>query len=171
MIITCMKCGTDDRPPNFVWKRNFFYIFNLKMKPIVAWNHCRDILKLREMVRKNFLMYYAQENLFDLKARQMAENRLMDEVEFFAMVCAGFSNLSADRVNKISSRFRLHRNAINCSTAGVAKPITKCSRKMKRSISFRCRTKNWQIWTLTWTTNATNYRRKFYWMKIVGISC
>lgn len=31
-------------------------------------------------------MYYAQENLFDLKARQMAENRLMDEVEFFAMV-------------------------------------------------------------------------------------
>lgn len=23
MIITCMKCGTDDRRPNFVWKRNF----------------------------------------------------------------------------------------------------------------------------------------------------
>lgn len=38
------------------------------------------------MVRKNFLMYYAQENLFDLKARQVAENRLMDEVEFFATV-------------------------------------------------------------------------------------
>lgn len=35
------------------------------------------------MVRKNFLMYYAQENLFDLKAKQMAENRLMDDVEHF----------------------------------------------------------------------------------------
>lgn len=46
----------------------------------------RDILKLREMVRKNFLMYYAQENLFDLKARQVAEDRLMDDVEYFARV-------------------------------------------------------------------------------------
>lgn len=58
-------------------------------QPTIASNHCRDILKLREMVRKNFLMYYAQENLFDLKARHIAENQLMDEVEFFAMVCPG----------------------------------------------------------------------------------
>lgn len=45
-------------------------------------------------------MYYAQENLFDLKARQVAENRLMDEVEFFAKVRHKFRSVLS-RPNKV----------------------------------------------------------------------
>lgn len=33
------------------------------------------------------MMYYAQENLLNLKAYQIAEMQLMDEVESFAKVC------------------------------------------------------------------------------------
>lgn len=35
-------------------------------------------------------MYYAEENLYDTKARQMAENRIMDSVEEFNQVRACF---------------------------------------------------------------------------------
>lgn len=56
-----------------------------------------DILKLREIVRKKFLMYYAQENLFDLKARQMAENRIMDDVEQFNEVKKKNKTFDANR--------------------------------------------------------------------------
>lgn len=45
-----------------------------------------DILKLREIVRQNFLMYYTQENLLELRSRQIAENRIFDNVEAFGQV-------------------------------------------------------------------------------------
>lgn len=43
-------------------------------------------MTLQQIARRNFNLYYIQENLIELKAKQIAENKLMDEAEEFAEV-------------------------------------------------------------------------------------
>lgn len=43
-------------------------------------------MTLQQIARRNFNLYYIQENLIELKAKQVAENKLMDEAEDFAEV-------------------------------------------------------------------------------------
>lgn len=45
-----------------------------------------DVRALRDIIRKNFTMYYSQENLISLNARQLGENHLIDETEIFGKV-------------------------------------------------------------------------------------
>lgn len=45
-----------------------------------------DIMTLQQIARRNFNLYYIQENLIELKAKQIAENKLMNEAEEFAEV-------------------------------------------------------------------------------------
>ena len=56
----------------------------------------RDILVIRDIVRKTYMMYYAQENLLHLKGRQVAENRLMNDIEAFGKVCFRIYSISTD---------------------------------------------------------------------------
>lgn len=88
MIIMCMKCAIDVQSKNSALKRMLLFNESIVKILIICFPHdfFSDILKLRDIVRKNFLMYYAQENLFDLKARQIAENRIMDAAENFGDV-------------------------------------------------------------------------------------
>lgn len=41
---------------------------------------------IRDIVRKNYLMYYTEENLLDLKAQQAAEEQKLDKAEAIAKV-------------------------------------------------------------------------------------
>lgn len=43
-------------------------------------------MTLQQIARRNFNLYYIQENLIELKAKQTAENKLMNEAEEFAEV-------------------------------------------------------------------------------------
>lgn len=56
----------------------------------------RDILVIRDIVRMNFLMYYAQENLMDLKSRQNEEERKMNETEANVKVCDFYNMFCAE---------------------------------------------------------------------------
>ncbi|KAG4073788.1 hypothetical protein HA402_001012 [Bradysia odoriphaga] len=44
-------------------------------------------MTLQQIARRNFNLYYIQENLIELKAKKIAENKLMDEAEEFAELC------------------------------------------------------------------------------------
>ena len=61
---------------------NLVIIFNMRE---ILFN--RDILTLREIAKKNYIMYYVQENLLDLQGQQQQEQQLMDNVETFQKVC------------------------------------------------------------------------------------
>lgn len=41
---------------------------------------------IRDIARKNYTIYCVQENLLDLKATQMAQKKLMDDIEEFKEV-------------------------------------------------------------------------------------
>lgn len=44
------------------------------------------MLAIKDIARRNYILYYVQENLLDLRAQQIAEQKLMDEVEDFEKV-------------------------------------------------------------------------------------
>lgn len=87
-IIIFMKCAIAVQLRNSAWKRKlnrFFPSIFLRCFCFPMF-YFRDILTLRDTIRKKFLIYYAEENLYDSKAHQMAENRIMDSVEEFDQV-------------------------------------------------------------------------------------
>ncbi|KAJ6643216.1 hypothetical protein Bhyg_08173 [Pseudolycoriella hygida] len=65
-----------------------FYIHELRHRPPTR-KFCvkTDIITLQQIARRNFNLYYIQENLIELKAKQIAENKLMNEAEEFAELC------------------------------------------------------------------------------------
>lgn len=61
-------------------------------------------MTLQQIARRNFNLYYIQENLIELKAKQIAENKLMDEAEEFAEVNSLFSFIAL-----LVVRFRMRK--------------------------------------------------------------
>lgn len=65
-------------------------------------NFLSDIMTVQQIARRNFNLYYIQENLIELKAKQIAENKLMNEAEEFAEVRYKLLLLSLKQIHTIS---------------------------------------------------------------------
>lgn len=81
-------------------------------------------MTLQQIARRNFNLYYIQENLIELKAKQIAENQLMNEAEEFAEV----------QTTLFSHSLLLHRSVllINVSIISFA---SHCSRNGNLTLS------------------------------------
>ena len=64
------------------------YINEIRYRPTVK-KFCvkTDIIKIREMVRKKFFLYFMQENLVNLFAKQEIENQMINKTNRFVKLC------------------------------------------------------------------------------------
>lgn len=72
-----------------------------------------DIMTLQQIARRNFNLYYIQENLIELKAKQIAENKLMNEAEEFAEVSEGLS-ICYTLLLRMHSQLKVSRLCVWC---------------------------------------------------------
>lgn len=84
-------CGTE-KTGNFyhrlVTEWDSYYINEIRHRPIVK-KFCvkSDIIRIREMVRKKFFLYFMQEDLMNLFASQEIENEMINKTTKFIKVC------------------------------------------------------------------------------------
>lgn len=85
-------CGTE-KTGNFyhrlVTEWDSYYINEIRHRPKVK-KFCvkSDIIRIREMVRKKFFLYFMQEDLMNLFASQEIENKMINKTTKFIKVCS-----------------------------------------------------------------------------------
>lgn len=85
------NCGTE-KIGNFyhrlVTEWDSYYINEIRHRPTVK-KFCvkSDIIRIREMVRKKFFLYFMQEDLMNLFATQEIENEMINKTTKFIKVC------------------------------------------------------------------------------------
>lgn len=67
-----------------------YYVHDMRNRPRVR-KFCvkTDVLAIREITRRNYIMYNVQENLMDMQEVQRKESEYMDEIEKFQQLCVG----------------------------------------------------------------------------------
>lgn len=67
-----------------------YYVNEIRHRPAVK-KFCvkTDVIRIREMVRKKFLLYFMQEDLMNLFATQEIENEMINKTTKFIKVCYG----------------------------------------------------------------------------------
>lgn len=86
------RCGTQ-KTGNFyhrlVTEWDSYYINEIRHRPTVQ-KFCvkTDIIKIREMVRKKFFLFFMQEDLMNLFAKQEIETEMINKTTKFIKVCA-----------------------------------------------------------------------------------
>lgn len=85
IIIILTNYEIDRQQKNSMLKRKLL-LFELTFFRIFILLFNRDMGIIRDIARKNYTMYCVQENLLDLKATQMAQKKLMDDIEEFKEV-------------------------------------------------------------------------------------
>lgn len=90
------RCGTE-KTGNFyhrlVTEWDSYYINEIRHRPNVQ-KFCvkSDIIKIREMVRKKFFLFFMQEDLMNLFAKQEIESEMINKTTKFIKVCQGGKN-------------------------------------------------------------------------------
>ncbi|KAL7039565.1 hypothetical protein ACKWTF_000026 [Chironomus riparius] len=110
-------CGTENTG-NFyhrlVTEWDSYYINEIRHRPTVK-KFCvkSDIIRIREMVRKKFFLYFMQEDLMNLYASQEIENEMINKTTKFIKACEPqFKQLQDEAFAKAKEKLELENDII-----------------------------------------------------------
>ncbi|XP_031623082.1 uncharacterized protein LOC116340628 [Contarinia nasturtii] len=107
------KIGANDDPNNPIFPTNWdtHYVHDMRRRRTKT-QFCvkSDCSQLRDIFRKNFLIYYIQESIYDLKSRQISEDCITRNVEVFGQKCHKlFIGWSEDAYEKLIEKNKTFR--------------------------------------------------------------